>query len=251
MKKVKSKLLNFAHRGSRGLNTGRYIFPENTLRAFTDAYNRCWDGVELDIQLTKDNQLVIYHDDTLQKHCQKKEHIRDFTLDELQSFTYSGFTDKILSFDDFLRSFKNKPQYLEIKVAEDLFDNKIYCIQTAEKFVNKITKEHFNNNSFIASSCPTVTGYCLKIQDKLPLPYVISHDFLNPFLQDYQKVEKKYKNQLWSIPYDVWIRISKEIQKDISSRCFIWGIPPKDLLTALYLPVKGVISDDFFGVDVF
>jgi glycerophosphoryl diester phosphodiesterase len=51
-----SKILNIAHRGGAGLR------PENTLAAFRDAVARGADGAELDVQLSKDGQVVVYHD---------------------------------------------------------------------------------------------------------------------------------------------------------------------------------------------
>ena len=51
--------LNIAHRG------GANLWPENTLEAFENAINAGVDGIECDIQHTRDNKLVIHHDDRL------------------------------------------------------------------------------------------------------------------------------------------------------------------------------------------
>jgi glycerophosphoryl diester phosphodiesterase len=48
--------LNFAHRGGAGL------YPENTLAAFRDSVARGCDGAELDVQLSKDGEVVVFHD---------------------------------------------------------------------------------------------------------------------------------------------------------------------------------------------
>jgi glycerophosphoryl diester phosphodiesterase len=50
---------NIAHRGGAGLR------PENTLAAFADAVARGADGAELDVQLSADNHLVVFHDNRL------------------------------------------------------------------------------------------------------------------------------------------------------------------------------------------
>ncbi|HEY1630898.1 MAG TPA: glycerophosphodiester phosphodiesterase family protein [Rhizomicrobium sp.] len=50
---------NIAHRGGAGLR------PENTLAAFADAVARGCDGAELDVQLTSDSQLIVFHDNRL------------------------------------------------------------------------------------------------------------------------------------------------------------------------------------------
>lgn len=51
----------FAHRGDSG------NFPENTLAAFKAALRSGADGIETDIHLTKDGQMVIIHDETLER----------------------------------------------------------------------------------------------------------------------------------------------------------------------------------------
>ncbi len=48
--------LNIAHRG------GAKLYPENTLAAFADAVARGCDGVELDVQLSRDGEVVVFHD---------------------------------------------------------------------------------------------------------------------------------------------------------------------------------------------
>jgi glycerophosphoryl diester phosphodiesterase len=50
------KPLNIAHRGGAGL------YPENTLAAFRDAVARGCDGAELDVQLSNDGAVVVFHD---------------------------------------------------------------------------------------------------------------------------------------------------------------------------------------------
>ena len=51
--------VNFFYYGHRGVPT---MAPENTLLSFQEAINNNLDGIELDVQLTKDQQLVVYHD---------------------------------------------------------------------------------------------------------------------------------------------------------------------------------------------
>lgn len=81
--------MNFAHRGGAGL------YPENTLAAFRDAVARGCDGGELDIQLSKDGEVVVFHDFHLKpeicrlggKWLEKPTpRIKDLTLEELRAF---------------------------------------------------------------------------------------------------------------------------------------------------------------------
>ena len=58
--------LNIAHRG------GANLWPENTLEAFDNAINAGVDGIECDIQHTRDDRLVIHHDDRLKPEATRE-----------------------------------------------------------------------------------------------------------------------------------------------------------------------------------
>ena len=66
-----------AHRGYSG------AYPENTLSSFAGAYACGAKTVEFDVRKTKDNELVIFHDDTLQKFTGDETSIADHTYAEL------------------------------------------------------------------------------------------------------------------------------------------------------------------------
>jgi glycerophosphoryl diester phosphodiesterase len=53
--------LIFGHRGSAG------TYPENTMLSFIASYQAGADGIELDVQLTKDGELVVIHDETVDR----------------------------------------------------------------------------------------------------------------------------------------------------------------------------------------
>ncbi len=80
---AKNPLL-FAHRGCS------IDFPENTLPAFTHAVKLGIDALELDLQLTADHQLVIFHDLEVSRVTNGHGFIRDFTLKELKTLD-AGF----------------------------------------------------------------------------------------------------------------------------------------------------------------
>lgn len=83
------KPLNIAHRG------GAQLMPENTLAAFADAMARGCDGAELDVQLTRDGQVVVHHDFRLKAGLARKDsmwlaepgsRIKDLRLEELRQY---------------------------------------------------------------------------------------------------------------------------------------------------------------------
>lgn len=70
--------LIIAHRGASA------VAPENTLAAFKLAHQAGADGIELDVMLSKDNQLVIMHDDTVDRTTNGSGRVRDMTYAELK-----------------------------------------------------------------------------------------------------------------------------------------------------------------------
>ncbi|MEM7033207.1 MAG: glycerophosphodiester phosphodiesterase [Chloroflexota bacterium] len=76
---IVDRVLNLAHRGAS------YDAPENTLPAFRLAADMGADGVELDVQLSKDGIAVIIHDFSVDKTTNGQGNVKDKTLDELKS----------------------------------------------------------------------------------------------------------------------------------------------------------------------
>jgi glycerophosphoryl diester phosphodiesterase len=84
------KPLNIAHRGGAGL------MPENSLAAFRDAVTRGADGAELDVQLSHDGEVIVYHDYRLKPEITRRAdgrwltkptpRIKDLTLAELHAY---------------------------------------------------------------------------------------------------------------------------------------------------------------------
>jgi glycerophosphoryl diester phosphodiesterase len=69
---------------------GAYHFaPENTLTGFQIAADMGADGVELDIQLTKDGEAVVIHDETIDRVSSGRGRVIDYTLSELKKFNFN------------------------------------------------------------------------------------------------------------------------------------------------------------------
>jgi len=73
----------WAHRGASG------YCPENTMPAFEKAIELGADGIELDIQETKDGEIVICHDEKINRTSDGKGYLKDFTLTQLREFDFS------------------------------------------------------------------------------------------------------------------------------------------------------------------
>ncbi len=108
MRDFKTKL--YAHRGLH--NDER---AENSMSAFKAAVDAGY-GIELDIRLSKDGELVVFHDDTLDRVCGREGKVIDFTAEELADFSLKGTSDGVPLFSDVLALVDGKvPILVEIK----------------------------------------------------------------------------------------------------------------------------------------
>lgn len=94
----------WAHRGCS------YAWPENTLQAFKAACRYPITGIELDIQLTKDGQIVVIHDENVDRTTNGSGSVRDFTLEELKRLKIETHP-----------SFWGKKRYTQIPTIEEVF----------------------------------------------------------------------------------------------------------------------------------
>ena len=73
----------WAHRGASG------YAPENTLESFELAIEQKADGIELDVQMTKDGELVVIHDETIDRTGNGTGRVQDHTLKELKALNFN------------------------------------------------------------------------------------------------------------------------------------------------------------------
>ena len=103
----------YAH---RGLHDNLSDAPENSIKAFQKAMDAGF-GIELDIQLTKDDIPVVFHDYTLERVCGTNGNVRDYTYEELQQFQLCNSGEHIPKFEEVLKLVDGKvPLIVELKV---------------------------------------------------------------------------------------------------------------------------------------
>ena len=117
-------LCHYAH---RGLHDGE--IPENSLAAFEEAC-RGGFGIELDVQLSKDGEVMVFHDYTLIRMTGREGKVCDCTAAELKSLSLNGTDQTIPTFREVLELVNGRvPLLVELK-GEDL--NASLCPKTAD-----------------------------------------------------------------------------------------------------------------------
>ncbi len=108
-------MINYAHRGA-----SEYA-PENTLSSFYLGLMQGANGLETDVQKSRDGVLVLFHDQTLDRVTDHTGKVSDYTWEELQRVKVygnctTGFYDRMISFREFLEKFASR----EIQFAIEL-----------------------------------------------------------------------------------------------------------------------------------
>ncbi len=100
----------YAHRGLWGGEV-----PENSLAAF-EAAAAAGFAIELDIQLSSDGEVMVFHDYTLARMCGKDAHVKDLTAAALGECRLDGTAQKIPTFREVLDTVKGRvPLLIELK----------------------------------------------------------------------------------------------------------------------------------------
>lgn len=135
-----------AHRGSSK------AAPENTKAAFKQAIKDKADGIELDVHLSADNQVIVIHDPTIDRTSKEQGFIKDLSLDELKELDFgSYFSDefkgeKVLTLTETLEIIKDIDLInIEIKKGYNINQG------IEEEVLKSIEKSNLNNEVIISS----------------------------------------------------------------------------------------------------
>lgn len=110
--------VNYAHRGASS------YAPENTMSSFRLGLEMGANGIETDVQRTKDGVLVLFHDDTLTRVTGQPGSVKDYTYAQLQEFsvTVHGQSDRIPTLEEFLQAFGGLDLTFAIELKQPLIE---------------------------------------------------------------------------------------------------------------------------------
>ncbi len=213
--------LIIAHRGASG------SAPENTMKSFRLAYTQGADGVELDVFLTLDGELVITHDEHLERLTGHRHFTRKLSLKELKGLDF-GEGEQIPTLHEFLEEFGPRFSIINIEIKStgfvtDGIEQKLADLICEHKIEDKILVSSFNPLHLVRIKriLPTLKTGFLTCPDTWYAPV----SFWSPVLDVYsinfdqnhvspekiaQYKEKGKKIWLWTvnseIDMDKWLR---------------------------------------------
>lgn len=143
---------DYAHRGLHDKDKG---VPENSLKAF-DLAVRGGFGMEFDLQLTKDGQIVVHHDLSISRTCGVDRNICDMTYEELSGYRLFGTEERVPLFTEVLKLVGGRaPLIIELKSytrQEELCQKTmellkgytgLYCVESFDPRIVRWFRQHY------------------------------------------------------------------------------------------------------------
>ncbi len=172
---MQKKPLIFAHRGASS------DYPENTMLAFEKAVEMGAQGFELDVQLSQDEEVVVIHDETVNRTSNQMGFVKDFTLRQLREMDFSaGFFEyenvQIPTLDEVmaLAAKANLMINVELKNTKFLYPgmiDKVLSITKSHHMEDRLIVSSFNHISLVELKEKADVETTLLYQDMLYEPW--------------------------------------------------------------------------------
>lgn len=222
----------YAHRGFHDNNSAAV---ENSLGAFEAAIKHQY-GIELDVQITKDKQVVVFHDYNLKRICGIDKEVNECTYEELKHYRLLSSKETIPLFTDVLKLVNGQvPLIVEIKkrngadpiceYAARILDNYpgLYCVES----FHPLAVLWFKNNRKQIARGQLSMNFNRDSQQKPSLIYVALRFLLFNFLTkphfiayDYRSctnISKNIARYLFKCPSIAWTIDAKEVYQKTQS----------------------------------
>lgn len=227
------KGVDYAH---RGLFDNESEAPENSLLAIKKAVDAGY-GIEFDVQLSKDDIPVVFHDASLKRMCGIEGKVWDYTLEELQKMSLAKSAQTIPTFEDVLSTVGGKvPLIIEYKM--DRVDTKVcvlgnellknykgtYCVESfhpmAVRWYKKnrpdvmrgqLCEEYWRYNNNFPKVLAYFLGYLLS-------NFITRPDFIAYKHQDAKNISRRICTVLGALP--VCFTVKKQEEYDNAKKYF-------------------------------
>ena len=244
----------------RGFKTD---YPENTLTSFKEALKCDIDMVEIDLHMTKDGEIVMMHDHTVDRTTNGTGYVKDMTLDEIRNLDagikcgrqFKG--EKVPTFREFLELMKDYPDIevnVELKDYPDLRGDDAFV--SADKSIAMLEEYGMADRIYINSWSGEVLVYISKKYNgkyRLHGYYPVFHNHGNFDVNDY------YNRMYCVCLFNAWIdedgkKVSggdgdRVMEKEHFDLVKSWGVEPWVCFTPdTYPRVKQAVENGAVGI---
>ncbi|SNR69301.1 glycerophosphodiester phosphodiesterase [Desulfurobacterium atlanticum] len=204
-----------AHRGAS------FYAPENTFAAFFLAVSQGADGIEMDVHITKDGEVVVIHDKTTERVGDRYFEVSEISWNELKKVDVGSYFgkefkgEKIPLLKDVIRKFKNVELYVEIKSG----------METVEPVVSLLRKVNGENIILFSFNYDLVKEIKKRLKDVRVLfiaeyGYNVSED---SFVYDYL-IELVKSAGLDGISTCSSLSHGRKLSEKLNNEDFIWNV---------------------------
>jgi glycerophosphoryl diester phosphodiesterase len=193
--------LVIAHQGGDG------IWPGNTMYAFEKAVGIGADVLEMDAHITKDSQIVLMHDEEVDRTTDGSALIEDLTLDELKrldaafrwsndgdkTFPYRGQGIQVPTLEELFQKFPQMRYVIEIKRTQNPIDKPLCDLIRKHSMQDKVLIASFHDEAMqnFRKTCPEIatSASSTEVRNFVLLGKVFLSGFIAP---QYQSIQPPY-----------------------------------------------------------
>ncbi|MCA1058979.1 glycerophosphodiester phosphodiesterase [Rossellomorea aquimaris] len=240
-----NQILNIAHRGGSG------YAPEHTLPSYELGDEMGGDYIELDLQMTKDGELIAMHDETLDRTTDGTGLVKDYTLAEIKGLDAgSWFNDmhpdmakpeynglKVQTLEEIIQHFgKDKHYYIETKSPEVYPGMEKKLLQILNEY-NLIRKNGPSSKVIIQSFSEESLQKVHDMNEDIPLVQLIDYKTDATITEDeldhyeeyavglgmsYKKIDEEYVEKVRD--HDLLVHPYTVLEKEDMKKLIEWGV---------------------------
>ncbi len=168
-------MIQIGHRGAAGWG------PENTASAFYKALSMGVEGIELDVHLTKDREVVVHHDYTTGRQTGVDYPLRQLTLEELKALDFANYkhdhpqVERILTLEEL---FGIIPDHILLNI--EIKNTSSLKTDIAPKVVEKVQQHQRSSSVLISSFDHQILKEVSTLDRNLKLGLLLYANHLNP-----------------------------------------------------------------------
>jgi glycerophosphoryl diester phosphodiesterase len=198
---------------------------ENTLESFREAARLGYSMIELDVQLSKDEIPIVYHDSNLNRLAHRSERVQDLTKEELKTYTNAPSLEEVLTDP-------KVPTYINIEIKSRSARDQRVSIKVAEL----VKKLQVQDRVIVSSFNPISLRILWKLVPNIPRALLATNDETDPD-------SRIYLRKFWLGGYAHAHMLNSKLLKRLSERKIpvaAWTVNDQD--TASLLKNRGVVS---------
>lgn len=222
-------------------------YPENTIAAFEAAYEERADGIEIDVHLTKDGEVVICHDEKIDRTSNGTGFIKDYSMKELKAFDFGANSpegdvyhqhqeERIMTLREYFEWMQGKNLITMIELKTNIFP-----YEGIEEKVNNLIMEFDQQQYVVLSSFNHYSVMNMKkINPALTCGFLTSFGLLEP-----GKYCRKYGVEYYHPNYYMVEESMLADCRENEVKLNVWTINDAEKIKEmLALEVPGIITDD-------